>query len=471
MRALALLITLVLSVPSILAQSTPAGGIIAVDTTWSPAMGTILVYSNVSVTSGAKLTIEAGTTVRLTNNCSISAAAGCTIDVEGTSNNAVLFLPMVGNNRWGTINSSGNNSFVTVRHAELAYGGINLGTQATGTIEDCYIHDVTSAIVANSARFVTMRRNHVNRFSETIFNSGTIILAEDCLHENMTAADSDAFEIQGGPPGSIIRNCTFRHSTGANSDAIDFNGTSGVRVENCLVYDFTDKGVSLGASGAGGAPDYGITVTNCLIYNVGTGIAVKDGTLCGLFNLTIANSTFGYRLYQKFTTPVDGGHITNSFNNLLWGNGTTISLLNNSSIVANYCDFQGTNFPGTGNINSDPLFLNASLRDYRLATNSPAAATGFLGSDMGAHFPVGAAMALSHPKFASTSRDGTNALITFWADSEKTYSLQYRDDVSTGPWTTLTNFTTRPLPELITVSDSPPTGNRRFYQLITPQQP
>src|SRR5205823_5694735 len=78
------------------------------------------------------LTIEAGTTVRLTNGISISALAGCTIDIEGTATAPVLLLPMVGNNAWGTINASGNNSYLTLRHAEVAYGGINLGSQATG---------------------------------------------------------------------------------------------------------------------------------------------------------------------------------------------------------------------------------------------------------------------------------------------------------------------------------------------------
>ena len=289
--------------------------------------------------------------------------------------------------------------------------------------------------------------------------------------ENMSAPDSDALEIQGGPPGSIIRRCTFRHSLGNNSDCLDFNGTSGVLVEDCLIYDFSDKGVSMGASGAGGAPDFGITIRNCLIYNVGTGIAVKDGSTCGLFNLTIANSTYGIRLYQKFTTPADGGHITNSYNNILWGNTTTANPLSNSTAVVTYSDFQGTNWTGTGNINSDPLFLNVAQRDYRLAANSPAAHSGYLGKDMGAVFPVGAPMVLSHPKFASTAREGINTVVTFWADSEKSYSLQYRQSVAAGTWLNLTNFGLRPFPTLVSVTDPVSADTSRFYRLVSPQQP
>src|SRR6185369_921060 len=105
--------------------------------------------------------------------------------------------------------------------------------------------------------------------------------------------------------GSIIRRCTFRHALGNNTDAVDFNGTSGVLVQDCLIYDVSDKGISLGAAGTGGAADSNITISNCLIYSVDTGIAIKDGTTAGLFNNTIVSSPYGLRLYQKFTSPVD----------------------------------------------------------------------------------------------------------------------------------------------------------------------
>src|SRR2546430_772825 len=211
------LVSLFLLLPlSIFGQPTFVGGVITNDTSWSPALGTIMVVSNVVVTSKAMLIIEAGTVVKLTNGVSISALGGSAIDIKGTASAPVSLSPMVGNNTWGTVNASGTNSSLTIHHAEFSYGGVNIGSQATGLIEDSYVHDVFSAIVGNSAHFVTMRRVHVKNYSETIFNSGTIILAEDSLFENMTAANSDALEIQNGPPGSIIRRCTFRHSSGSN---------------------------------------------------------------------------------------------------------------------------------------------------------------------------------------------------------------------------------------------------------------
>jgi hypothetical protein len=218
------------------------------------------------------------------------------------------------------------------------------------------------------------------------------VLVEDCLLENMTAANSDALEIQGAQAawGCIVRRCEARHSTGGNSDSYDFNGSSGVLIEDCIAHDFTDKGISLGASGAGGSPDFGITVRNCLIYNVDTGIAIKDGSTVNFYQNTIASAAFGMRLYQKYNTPADGGHVTNGYNNIIWGNATSIDLTNNSSLVANYSDIEGTNYPGTGNLSTDPLFADAAQHDYRLASNSPCLTTGRDGTNMGVSFPVGA---------------------------------------------------------------------------------
>ncbi len=469
-RILVFLLFLLLWFFALRSEATVVGGTLTSNTVWSPLLDTILVFSGVVVPNGITLTITAGPRVELTNNVSISVQAGGVVDIEGTASSPVTLLPMTGNN-WGTLNASGNNSSVTIRHAELSHGGVLLNSQSTGLIEDSYLHDYGSQIVANSARMVTLRRIHLNNYFEAIFNS-TLVLAEDSLFENLSQPSSDPFELQGTPPGCVFRRCTIRHSRGSdnNSDGFDCNACQNVLVEDCLIYDVVDKGISLGAAAAGGTADFGITVRNTLIYNTDTGIAIKDGSTVGLYSNTIASSTYGLRLYQKFTTPADGGHVTNGYNNIIWGNTTSISLRDNSSAVMHHSDVQDTNWPGTGNISSDPLFLNSGLHDYRLAANSPAAGTGLNGGNMGVRFPVGAPMALSHPRIESLSVSGNVAVIRFWADSEKSYSLQCRDQLTTGIWTSVTNVPTRSLPLFFEVTNNL-AGGTRFYQLVTPQQP
>src|SRR6185295_10178704 len=109
-------------------------------------------------------------------------------------------------------------------------------------------------------------------------------------------------------PGSYIRNCTIRHGDDVNVDGVDlgfaFDGspTVGVTVEGCLIYDFTsDKGVSLGEA------SQNIIVRNCVIYDVDTGVAVKDSSTATIYNNTIVDAGYGVHLYNKGVTP-GGGH-------------------------------------------------------------------------------------------------------------------------------------------------------------------
>jgi hypothetical protein len=371
------------------AGSSSVSGTLGSDATWTSAMGIIHVTSDVVVPSGVTLGIDAGLVVLLPAGVSIRATAGGTINVNGTETNPTFFLPEIGSSTWGALNATGSGASVNVRHIETAGGSITFNTQATGLIEDSYLHDRASILTANSAGLITSRRIHVKNYEETIYNSGTLVLAEDSLYEGSVAANSDCLEIQGGPPGSIIRRCTFRRSSGSNSDAVDCNGTSGTLMESLLIHDITDKAISMGASGQGGSPDYGMVISNCLFYRVDTGIAVKDNGTASFFDTTIASSTSGIRCYQKFTTPVGGGHITNGFNNLIWGNGSSITLTEGGTVTTDFSDIEGTDWPGVGNINADPLFVDAANGDFHLSAGSPAIGSGTNGANMGVAFPVG----------------------------------------------------------------------------------
>src|SRR5688572_26041340 len=125
------------------------------------------------------------------------------------------------------------------------------------------------------------------------------------------------------------------------------------------------------------------------MYNCLWGVGVKDSSTAGLFNNTIVNCDIGVRLYNKIG-GTGSGIVTNTFNNILWENTNgSIAVLDGGTITVTYSDLWQTNWPGPGNISADPLFVNASAGDYRLATNSPARGSGRNGESMGAHFPVG----------------------------------------------------------------------------------
>src|SRR5439155_5618860 len=146
---------------------------------------------------------------------------------------------------------------------------------------------------------------------------------------------------------------------------VDGKPSRGVLIEECMIYDFTfDKGVSIGEA----AQD--ITVRNCVIYGVQSGVAVKDSSVAAIYNNTIVDSEYGLHLYEKIAGQ-GGGHAT-AYNNIIWGVGTNAVLDSLSSVTISYSDVSGTGvYPGTGNINADPMFVNPAARDYHLLPNSP----------------------------------------------------------------------------------------------------
>ena len=146
-------------------------------------------------------------------------------------------------------------------------------------------------------------------------------------------------------------------------------------------------------SARGGGAIFGVTgqipmhpsIHNCLI--VGNS-ADEGGGIRGFGALDVRNCTFagntaadkGGALY------LEGGHSYAFSNCILWGNegamGSEVYLRDGgTSLTVNYSDVQGgqagVEGPGTlnwetGNIDADPLFVDADQGDYRLLSGSPA---------------------------------------------------------------------------------------------------
>ncbi len=444
------------------------GGTLATDTQWSPTNGMVLVESAVTVPSGITLTITAGTMIKLTNDAGIHATAGGVIDIQGTAEAPVFFQAANDGEVWGGITAAGPGASLTIRHADIKAGQVLATAGAAMLLEDSYIHEYkngTERIAGcDHATSVIVRRCHFNIYHETLWQY-TLMLIEDSLFENANNVNSDALDFDGAVAGSIIRRCTFRHGPQSNTDAIDLGSdTQPMLIEDCLMFDFPDdKGVSIGET------TYEITIRNCLMYGLDSGVAVKDGCTAIINNCTIVNNDYGFRNYNKANpgSATGGGHITNSWDNILWNNNVNVSLQNSSTLIADHSDLQGSVWPGEGNLDTDPQFLDATQRDYRLASSSPCIGTGRDGGNMGCHFPVGAPMAPSHPTIQSLAVEGGTATIRFWADSEKSYLLEASDEVSGSVWNTVTNLPAPPLPQLISVPDSMTSGHR-FYRLSTP---
>src|SRR6266540_2559336 len=390
------------------------GGALAGNTLWDSSMGIIHVTNTVVVPAAGSLSVAPGTVLLLGAGVSIQAT-NASITLGGTAGNAVYCLPADGTTVWGELLAVGTDGNLLLQHAETIAGHIEILEGATGTLEDSYLHDYTSGspAIVHTLRpaLLEMRRCHVAHYYE-ILSQSALNHIEDCLCEYQ-APGGDGIDFDAARPGSYIRRCTIRHGLFTNVDGLDMGELSptqpsnGVLIEDCLIYDFVDKGVSIGIA-------TNVTVRNCVIYNVDSGVAVKDSSTATVYNNTIIDSNYGLHLYEK-TAGFGGGHAL-AFNNIIWNVGTNIAADSLSTVTADHSDMSGAGiYPGTNNINADPLFLNPAGRDYRLMTNSPCIGSGRDGASMGALFPAGA-LPLAPANLVATLWKGTNVNLS-WVDN------------------------------------------------------
>ncbi|HEY5914487.1 MAG TPA: right-handed parallel beta-helix repeat-containing protein [Verrucomicrobiae bacterium] len=456
--------------------STNIGGTLNGDISLRSSMGIFHVTNSIRVPSGASLSIGAGCVFLLSPGASFDFTAS-TLSASGAESGPIVFAPADGTTVWGGLIGTGTGAQLHGQHVETIAGHLELLNGAEGTFEDSYFHDYTVSSPAIIHTLgdpnhcsLTLRRCHVNRYYEMLCQLSTNRF-EECLME-YPEQGGDGIDFDGGQPGSFIRRCTVRHGRYTNVDALDMGEyaggepSRGVLIENCLLYDFVDKGVSMGVQ-------VDVCVSNCLIHHVDSGIAVKDLSLAGIYNCTIVSNNFGFHCYNKANpaSSTGGGFITNSFNNILWGNTQSFELLNGSTLTASYSDFQGTSVPGAGNVSLDPTWRAAASGDYSLAPTSPLWNAALDGAAMGAAFPVGAAMASSHPAFSSLEVTGDTVVLRFWADSERAYSLVASDVPSGTNWARVADIFPTPLPRTVAITNGIANGAARFFRLATPRLP
>ena len=435
----------------VLTKGTPrsVSGTLSSNTSWDSANGVVELTGSVNVAAGVTLTIAQGTTVLFRPGTSLMTSSG-TINVNGTSNKPVYFLPADGETPWDGFAVSGANSSLTLRFAEVVAGKIRLNDSANALLEDTIVRDYSYTAAgfedyiayALGNCLLTARRSVFSRYYTMAFGGRTTLHIDDCLFES---SEHDFFKPQDTPADSYVRRCTFAHSSVAGTDGIDTGANAAFTVDNCLFYDIADKAISIEAST--------MTVSNCLLYKVGTGMAIKDDSTAILINNTIANSTFGISVYLKNAGAVFAHAAVT--NNIIWGNSTNISMHNpddgssspNATITIRNSDVAG-GYTGTGNINSDPRFMNPANGDYRLATGSPAQGTGLGGVNMGALSPAGFSQppALFQQPLSQTTALSSNVTLRAAAVGGPPLFYQWRFNGADIPWGTsstlvLTNFT------------------------------
>jgi hypothetical protein len=239
-----------------------------------------------------------------------------------------------------------------------------------------------------------------------IFNSSCSPLVEDCIFSFNSASKGGGMGNRTSSP--TLTNCTFTENSAEQGGGMD-NQDSAPIVTDCSFTRNSVQGkgggmfnhansnlVIINGTFTGNSADNGGGMYNRSSSPIATNCTFTDNAANteggGIFNTNecepmIVNCTFcgnsagrGGAMYSR---EYSSSILTNC---ILWGNtannGPQIALQEEGSVTVKYCDLQGgqlgIDFDETsivnwdlGNIDVDPLFVNAANDDYHLQANSP----------------------------------------------------------------------------------------------------
>ncbi|MCH8316553.1 MAG: hypothetical protein IIA64_11315 [Planctomycetes bacterium] len=275
---------------------------------------------------------------RLITVRSANGPDNCIIDCQG-SGRAFIFVN-------GETTESVIQGF-TITNGSAILGGGFFAENAGASVLDC-VFDSNTAEVGGAI---------YHRYE------GDLILENCTFNANVgTAAAGGMFSgTDLGPPGDVmLSGCNFSMNVGSfaiGGLAVD---SAEVSLANCSF--FQNEGNLLGGGIANGGSD-GLTLVNCAFSgNTATmGGGLENGGIATLINCTFGNNVGN----GVENVGSDSAVLANC---VLWGN--TPAQLEGDSFTVTYSDIQG-GWPGAGNIDADPLFVQPAGDDLRLEFGSP----------------------------------------------------------------------------------------------------
>jgi hypothetical protein len=385
--------------------TTGVSGTIPSSTTWTAAAGPYVVSASATVPVGVTLTIEPGTSVYFAQGTSLTINGR--LLAEGTASRRIEFARAPGTTgTWGGIRFNNSTIENRITHADVKFASTADAIVATGStilIDDVVFSGTTRTVIELSNSSAMIRNSVFPSIvdDQTIHGSGMPASGYVIIEGNYfggTTGLSDVIHFTGGKrPGPILQVLDNVFS-GGSDDGIDLDGAD-AHIEGNVFRHIHRDALRTSASHAI-ATDNGseITVARNVFHDNDHAVLLQRGAFLTAHNNTIVASTIAAISFEETNRNLMPGRGAYLDGNILWGNTALFRHLyfntpgeTNTDLTVNRSIMQGTNYPGSGNLNSDPMFVN-DTNDFRLRAGSPAIGTGPNGLDMGAFVPQWASL-------------------------------------------------------------------------------
>ena len=371
--------------------SAERSGSITQNETWSLADSPWVITGNVTIQQGAAVTVEPGVEVKLGAGVSIRVLGA--LEAAGEKD-AMIYFDRADARRWGGVsfdspNGGGRFVYCVIRNGDSVGGGrigmVNVMGSAAGVeILNCTFENWPDDFNRKAVHMENISNVHISGCffgegaNEAVHGTNAAALVEYCTFARRYDY-SDAFDIgdtKRPGPVPIVRKNVF---LGSDDDAIDLDNCDAI-VDGNLVMNCRGGGNDpIGISGDAGAEPI---ITNNIIINCENGIGFKNGANITVINNTIIDCDRGIWLHQSAA-------FAQVYNTIIWGRDDqqAVRLERGSGISVIHSILHGSSvYPGKGNLNQWPAFVDYAGGDYRILPGSPAidggaAVDGMPGSD------------------------------------------------------------------------------------------
>ncbi|HRH70056.1 MAG TPA: CotH kinase family protein [Flavobacteriales bacterium] len=364
--------------------------LVAQDTTLAAAASPWYGSEDVVVMPGARLTVEAGATLLLTDGVCFDVQGGMVLD--GTADDRINVLPdpspsarrgSIGQSgHWGSLFADTPTDSIILRYSDLHGGSFGRDREVHGSTISTYdtpIRIEHSTITEGKAPLIARGGSAHIAYSEfhTFSSANGFIsiydmeapLIEHCIFRGNRAINTDAIDLKGITNG-IVRHNEVYGFLGSNCDGIDLGIYSlNTLVEHNIIHDCTDKGISIGSQS-------NALVRRNVIHDCDLGVAVKDSlAVANIDQNTLYGNRIGVACYEKSTLRGGGtAHVKNTI--LSASTDASISYDAWSEIQVSYSLSDRGTIPGDGNLATDPMLVHPSTGNFELAAGSPCIDTG-----------------------------------------------------------------------------------------------